>query len=486
MMPNSSNRRQKYPNNRSICGLQKDFSPSPSSHVLSSNSSMNEALQLHANMDLAPLQSALGYQFTNLTLLETALRHRSWVKEVNNTITSNERLEFLGDAVLEWAITDILYNNYPELDEGKLSGLRKRVVNADALTSVANAIGLGDNVLLNRGELNTGGRKKVSILCDTMEAVLGAIYLDNGRDAAYDVVRKFFSEMIEDGLKVDSQNIESKNQLQDLVVKCVSNEDSSIVYEHSETGPSHTPLFSCRVLVGGEFIAQATGTTKKTAEKLTANKAYGILNEKIQTAFIEHFGIDGEKAQRVAPVLTHVMEQNTTGIWEMSDAGTNCAVVGDTKLTPFTVEEEDNKIISSSTTPASLMVGSLSLKIPKNWQADEQQSSVTEEFAASHSDFFDLHSSSPKYTLEMNNARTRLNCAGVKSTGDLKTLQSRIGYHFQDRALLVTALRHRSWVKEVNNTVASNEKLEFLGDSVLAWVVTDLLYHQYPDFPHKV
>jgi len=145
---------------------------------------------------LATLSRQLGYDFADLTLLRRALAHRSWCAEVGGQ-PSNERLEFLGDAVLGWVVAEIAYRRHGDLPEGKLTDLRKSVVNATALADVAETIGLGEWLLLGKGEDAAGGRRKPSILSDALEAVLGAVYLDGGVDAAKALVSKLFSERLE-------------------------------------------------------------------------------------------------------------------------------------------------------------------------------------------------------------------------------------------------------------------------------------------------
>ena len=137
---------------------------------------------------LVELAERVGHRFTDWSLLERSLAHRSWCAETPGS-TSNERLEFLGDAVLGWAIADIVYHRYA-VPEGQLTDLRKSVVNAIALAEVAQSIGLGDHVLLGRGEAAAGGADKPSILSDAFEAVLGAVYLDGGADAAFAMVER--------------------------------------------------------------------------------------------------------------------------------------------------------------------------------------------------------------------------------------------------------------------------------------------------------
>ena len=136
---------------------------------------------------LEALAKKIGYQFSNLALLETAMRHSSWTAE-NEGFESNERLEFLGDALIGFVIGDVMYRRYPDFDEGKLTDLRKIVVNATALSQVATKLNLGDHVLLGRGEQASGGREKTSILANALEAVFGAVYIDSDPQRAYDFV----------------------------------------------------------------------------------------------------------------------------------------------------------------------------------------------------------------------------------------------------------------------------------------------------------
>ncbi|MEX0848524.1 MAG: ribonuclease III family protein, partial [Ilumatobacteraceae bacterium] len=145
-----------------------------------------------ATDQLEQLSTVLGHDFRDVTLLDRALAHRSWCAE-NTGRPSNERLEFLGDAVLGWVIADIAYNRYQDLPEGKLTDLRKSVVNATALAEVATGIGLGEFVLLGKGEAAAGGRAKPSILSDAMEAVIGAVYLDGGVTAAQQLIERLFT-----------------------------------------------------------------------------------------------------------------------------------------------------------------------------------------------------------------------------------------------------------------------------------------------------
>ena len=216
---------------------------------------------------LAALAERIGYRFVDWSLLERSLAHRSWCAETPGAI-SNERLEFLGDAVLGWAIADLVYHRYP-VAEGQLTDLRKSVVNAIALAEVAQVIGLGEHVLLGRGESAAGGSDKPSILSDAFEAVLGAVYLDGGAEAAYEMVERLVVPRMPDSADSMGQ-FDQKTQLQELSARLGR---GAPVYELSSNGPDHAKTFPARVLVDGEVLGVGTGRSKKAAEQLAATEA---------------------------------------------------------------------------------------------------------------------------------------------------------------------------------------------------------------------
>lgn len=216
---------------------------------------------------LAELARRIGYRFNDWSLLERALAHRSWCAETPGAI-SNERLEFLGDAVLGWAIADIVYHRYP-VAEGQLTDLRKSVVNAIALAEVAQAMGLGEHILLGRGESLAGGSDKPSILSDAFEAVLGAVYLDGGADAAYAMVDRLVVPRMPDTADAMGQ-FDQKTQLQELSARLGR---GTPVYEVSSKGPDHAKTFRARVLVDGDVVGVGTGRSKKAAEQVAATEA---------------------------------------------------------------------------------------------------------------------------------------------------------------------------------------------------------------------
>jgi len=203
------------------------------------------------------------------------MAHRSWCAEVAGGEPSNERLEFLGDAVLGWVVADLAYRLYAELPEGKLTDLRKSVVNAAALAEVAVALDIGSCLLLGRGESIAGGREKPSILSDAFEAVLGAVYIDAGSTAAYEFVERVIGERLR--LAIDRlDRLDYKTLLQELAVRQF---DAAPVYIISEEGPDHAKLFTATVLVAGTVWGSGKGRSKKLAEQEAASMACASLRE---------------------------------------------------------------------------------------------------------------------------------------------------------------------------------------------------------------
>lgn len=220
-------------------------------------------------MDLGALEQRLGYTFSDPALLRRAMSHRSWVAETDGVV-SNERLEFLGDAVLGWVIADLVYRRFADLAEGALTDLRKSVVNATALAEVAVELRLGDHLLLGRGEAAAGGRQKVSILSDAMEAVLGAVYLDGGTVPSFELIERLFISRLEVAVGT-LDRLDFKSTLQELTAqRGLESPD----YEVSSTGPDHDKSFFARVLISGETVGEGTGRSKKAAEQVAAGAAF--------------------------------------------------------------------------------------------------------------------------------------------------------------------------------------------------------------------
>jgi ribonuclease-3 len=214
----------------------------------------------------------LGYEFKDQSMLRRALAHRSWCAEVGGE-PSNERLEFLGDAVLGWVVAEIAYLRHHELPEGKLTDLRKSVVNATALAEVAESIGLGEWLLLGKGEDAAGGRQKPSILSDAFEAVLGAVYLDGGVEQAKALVARLFSDRL-DVAAGQLDRLDHKTLLQELTARLY---DTAPVYLLTESGPDHSKTFRATVLVAGNALGAGEGKSKKLAEQQAASEAYEAL-----------------------------------------------------------------------------------------------------------------------------------------------------------------------------------------------------------------
>jgi ribonuclease-3 len=223
------------------------------------------------------LTSALGVELEP-GLLERALTHRSYAYE-HGGLPTNERLEFLGDAVLGLVITAALYRDHPDLPEGQLAKLRASVVNMRALAEVARGLGptgLGAYVRLGKGEETTGGRDKASILADTTEALLGAVYLEHGLDVAGELVHKLFDPLMADASRRGA-GLDWKTSLQELT----ANQGLGVPeYQVSEEGPDHAKTFTAWAVVAGERFGSGTGRSKKEAEQRAAELAWRHLNER--------------------------------------------------------------------------------------------------------------------------------------------------------------------------------------------------------------
>lgn len=220
--------------------------------------------------NLDPLQNALAYGFKNLLLLKQALTHRSYVNEhPGSQLIHNERLEFLGDAVLNLTFCDLLFRKYPEIPEGRLSKIRAGQVNEKKLSLLSQQLDLGAYLLIGKGEERTGGRNKSSILADAFEAVLGAIYLDGGYASASNFINRLFESQLEDGQEQFNQDY--KTLLQET---CQGNLKTVPVYTvFREEGPDHKKIFFVEVIIQGQIISKGKGRTKKEAQQQAAEKA---------------------------------------------------------------------------------------------------------------------------------------------------------------------------------------------------------------------
>jgi ribonuclease III len=222
----------------------------------------------------AELAAVLGIDDLDPELLERALTHRSYAYE-HGGLPNNERMEFLGDSVLGVIVTEALYTTHPDLSEGRLAKLRAAVVNAKALAEVARTIGLGDFIRLGRGEEATGGNDKASILSDGVEALIGAVYLDQGFVVAADLVRRLFDPLMAAAAELGA-GLDWKTSLQEL-----SADHGLGVPEYliEDTGPDHQKVFVARVRVGEGVYGHGTGRSKKEAEQQAAETAWHEIHD---------------------------------------------------------------------------------------------------------------------------------------------------------------------------------------------------------------
>ncbi|MFN3254718.1 MAG: ribonuclease III [Ilumatobacter sp.] len=214
------------------------------------------------------LAERIGYRFDDPSLLRQAMAHRSWCAE-HGAVASNERLEFLGDAVLGWVIADIAYRRFESIPEGQLTDLRKSVVNAGALAAVAESLDVGPHLLLGKGESAAGGARKPSILSDAFEAILGAVYLDGGTEAAYSLVERHVAPRL--AVSIDRlHELDNKTQLQEL---CARAGAGAPAYSSTSVGPDHAKVYTAVVTIDGRRCGEGTGGSKKAAEQLAAAAA---------------------------------------------------------------------------------------------------------------------------------------------------------------------------------------------------------------------
>ncbi|MFO7559813.1 MAG: ribonuclease III [Desulfobacterales bacterium] len=227
-------------------------------------------------MDIATLEKNLGHDFKNKKLIQAALCHRSYINEQSDTaLGDNERLEFLGDAVLNLTAGHILMDFFPDLKEGDLSRMRAGLVNESRLASIAKTIDLGEYLKLGKGELQTNGREKKSILADAFEAVIAAVYLDGGFDASFRIIKLHFSSFL-NSISKPTANLDYKSRLQELV----QTREGSVPSYHiiDETGPDHDKTFRAQLKIQN-IITEGTGKSKKLAEQVAAKNALEILEK---------------------------------------------------------------------------------------------------------------------------------------------------------------------------------------------------------------
>jgi ribonuclease III len=224
--------------------------------------------------DLQTLQQRLGYQFHNTKLLIEALTHKSHKQPYNN-----ERLEFLGDAVLDLVVGEYLYKKFPKFDEGDLSKMRASLVNEDGFTLLANHLHLGEYIYLSNAEENNNGRNKSSLLANAFEAVMGAIYLESGLETVRNITVEFL-ELVHEDISLDSLFKDYKTSLQELTQAHFGiTPDYQLIASH---GPDHKKEFEVAAFIDGKRYASALGKSKKQAQQEAAKIALDILLKELK------------------------------------------------------------------------------------------------------------------------------------------------------------------------------------------------------------
>lgn len=217
------------------------------------------------------LEKKLGVKFKNPHLLNQALVHRSYLNETTDKkLTSNERLEFLGDAILSFIVSEWLYQNFPDYSEGTLTNLRSHLVKTETLAKIASQLQVGQYLLLSRGEKESGGQKNPSLLANTLEAIIGAVFLDQGLPAAEKLVKKNLKPLLESLIETG----EFKDYKSLLQEKIQAKTRQTPVYKTiKEVGPDHAKIFTVGVYSQDKLLAKAIGKSKKEAEEQAAGQA---------------------------------------------------------------------------------------------------------------------------------------------------------------------------------------------------------------------
>ena len=224
--------------------------------------------------NLKKLEQTIGYQFTAKSLLEQAMTHSSYANETKKgSHENNERLEFLGDAVLDMVVSEYMYRHFPKMPEGELTKLRAAVVCEGSLAELSRKLGVGRCLLLGKGEESTGGRSRDSILADAFEAIIGAICMDGGMEAAEHHIMRFIPKNLEQRESLGFRDY--KTALQEVIQK---NPEEKVEYVLvSESGPDHAKAFQVEVCLNSNVIGVGTGRSKKAAEQMAAKEALRLM-----------------------------------------------------------------------------------------------------------------------------------------------------------------------------------------------------------------
>lgn len=226
--------------------------------------------------DNANLQETMQYTFNDLELLKEALRHSSYVNEqLDPQMRDNERLEFLGDAVLNLVVGHLLMKSYPQMHEGELSRIRANMVNETQLAEIARSLDLGEYLMLGKGEIQSNGRHKNSLLANAMEAVIAAVFLDNGFDAAANLIGRLFDPLVRSAPTLTTGQ-DFKSRLQETVQSTMKEVPRYQVVK--ENGPDHDKIFTVE-MTAGDIQTQGTGKSKKAAEQDAARQGLNLLEE---------------------------------------------------------------------------------------------------------------------------------------------------------------------------------------------------------------
>jgi ribonuclease-3 len=231
--------------------------------------------------EFEPLEAAIGYRFRDRGLLEHALTHRSRVHEdASGGVFDNESMEFLGDSILGFVIADMLFREFPQHNEGQKSKLKASIVSATSLARLGQRMNLGAYLILGRGEEKTGGRRKQALIADSFEALIAAIYLDGGIDPARAFIERQFAELIRDARRQGAEAAFTRDYKSALQEWLQSRERGLPTYRLvSEGGPPHLRRFEVEVLVDGEPLARAEGSSKKEAAQAAAKAALALLSQ---------------------------------------------------------------------------------------------------------------------------------------------------------------------------------------------------------------
>jgi len=222
------------------------------------------------------LENNLKYKFNDISLLKNALTHSSYANEIKDKHSSNERLEFLGDSVLSIIVSEHIYEKFPTMPEGELTRLRSSLVCEKALCGFSRELGIGDYLLLGKGEDKGGGRERDSILADAFEAVLAAIYLDGGMEPAKKHVMRFVLRELKYHSAEDS-NKDYKTELQEIIQK--NPEEAVTYFTIDEQGPDHDKVFTVEVRLNSNVIGVGKGKSKKGAEQMAAKQALMLMGK---------------------------------------------------------------------------------------------------------------------------------------------------------------------------------------------------------------